>query len=362
MASCLMTSLATGSRSFERIAPTCHENGIEPSMLLVWRDSSLQCRLPALENITNEIVLELCKFKDQHNDQCSFQALHGWIKALFGRRWPSEQAPSYQAITKSTARLSARLNRLKKQCDTPEKSDSITTFLQQEFVLPTKGYRNGKVVCFSPVQQVTKSRRTDKTVTTELAAMKQKMYATTRNANKRLKRRDEKITCQKEQLETQKSQIEFYQRKLSTVESQLSRLKANLDKVNHRAVYWKRKVKSSELRQEIKALKEQVASFSIDNLELKDTIESLLSEEVVTFEGGKYTDDVRTCIYELLSLNVGVKNVAPIIRCVFKNIAHKSVNGLPSYGLTCQMIVEALTLAQVQLGEKLTEASGCSTL
>lgn len=59
-------------------------------------------------------------------------------------------------------------------------------------------------------------------------------------------------------------------------------------------------------------LKEQAASLSIDNL---DTIESLLSKEVVTFEGGKYTDDIKTCIYELLSLNVGVKNVAPIIRC-----------------------------------------------
>lgn len=87
-----------------------------------------------------------------------------------------------------------------------------------------------------------------------------------------------------------------------------------------------------------------------------------MSEEVVTFEGGKYTDDVRTCIYELLSLNVGVKNVAPIIRCVFKNIAHKSIDRLPSYGLTCNMTVEALTIAQAQLGKKLIEADGCSTL
>lgn len=158
---------------------------------------------------------------------------------------------------------------------------------------------------------------------------------------------------------------------MHTLEGQVSRLKASLDRVNHPALYWKRKVdsikdsdatKADELKHEIKKLKEQINCFSSDNLELRESIESFLSEEVVTFEGGKYTDDVRTCIYELLSLNVGVKNVAPIIRCVFKNIAHKSVDRLPSYGLTCQMIVEALTIAQAQLGEKLLEADGYSTL
>ena len=170
-----------------------------------------------------------------------------------------------------------------------------------------------------------------------LGAMKQKMYAATRNANKRLKRQEEKIKCEKEQLETQQSQIELYQKKLSTVESQLPRLKTNIHRVNHRAVYWKRKVesikqcdanKSSNLRKEIKELKEKVTSFIMDNLELKDTIESLLSEEVFTFEGGKYTDNVRTCMYKLPSLNVGVKNIAPIIRCVFKNVAHKTSSKL----------------------------------
>ena len=165
----------------------------------LWRDGS-QC-LPELERVTNDVVLELCKFKDQHNNQCSFQALHSWIKGIFGRKWPSEQAPSYQAITRSIVRLTARLNKLKKQQnDKPEKSESISTLLQQEFVLPTIGYHSGKVVCFSPVKQVPKS--TDKTTRSELTAITQKMYATTRNANKRLKRWDKKINCQKDPKES----------------------------------------------------------------------------------------------------------------------------------------------------------------
>ena len=69
---------------------------------------------------------------------------------------------------------------------------------------------------------------------------------------------------------------------------------------------------------------------------------------------------MRVCIYELLSLNVGVRNNAPIIRCVLTKIAHKS--GLPSYSLTCQMILESLTLVQAQLAGKLSQTDGYSTL
>ena len=80
----------------------------------------------------------------------------------------------------------------------------------------------------------------------------------------------------------------------------------------------------------------------------------LTSDEVTTFEGGKYTDDVRACVYELLSLNVGVRNVAPIIRSVLQNIVHKTPTRLSSYGLTCQMIIESLALVQAQLGQELS--------
>ena len=88
----------------------------------------------------------------------------------------------------------------------------------------------------------------------------------------------------------------------------------------------------------------------------------LHSDIISTFEGGKYTDDVRACVYELLSLNVGVSNIAPIIRCVLKSIAHKSVARLPSHGLTCQMILESLTVAQAQLGDQLSQAGRFNTL
>ena len=97
-------------------------------------------------------------------------------------------------------------------------------------------------------------------------------------------------------------------------------------------------------------------SADLDNAQLRDEMDEILkSDEIVTFEHGKYTDNVRACIYELLSLNVGVRNVAPIIRCVLGNVVHKDVERLPSHSLTYQMIVESLAIAQAQLGEKLSD-------
>ena len=327
------------------IGRECAKHGIEPSMLIS-SDS-----VPEVHAITNGLVLELARFKDKHRE-CTFKHLYGWIKDLFGTKWP-EQAPNQQALTQSVKRLAAGLSRLKKLSLSSEKEAKITEYLHCEFVLPQLGFHHGKVVKFSAPRAPTKDEQ----------QLKKQMYSITRNANKRLKRREETIAKQKECIESQSQKIKVYEKKLQGAETKLSELRAKISRVNHRATYWRARVdsfkeqtsvKKTALLGEIEELKEKVSELDLDNAELNETIEMILSsEDVTTFEGGKYTDDVRACVYELLSLNVGVRNIAPIIRCVMKNIAHKSVNRLPSHGLTCQMILESLMIAQAQLGEKL---------
>ena len=144
----------------------------------------------------------------------------------------------------------------------------------------------------------------------------------------------------------------------------MSVLRTKLNSVNHRATYWKQKAgevkklcltQNKQLQEEIKSLKEKVNSL---DLKLSETIDSSIDTTIKTFEGVKYTDDVRACVYELLSLNVGVRNVAPVIRCVLSSLVHKSVDRLPSYGL----ILESLAVVQAQLGETLCETPGYTTL
>ena len=45
---------------------------------------------------------------------------------------------------------------------------------------------------------------------------------------------------------------------------------------------------------------------------------------------GKYTDDVRACCCELLSLNVGINNVVPIITAVLQSFTDKMLDRMPS--------------------------------
>ena len=80
--------------------------------------------------------------------------------------------------------------------------------------------------------------------------------------------------------------------------------------------------------------------------------------ELITFDKGKYTDDVRACCYELLSLNVGVRNVKAVIESVLKNIAHKQVDCLPQKTALCNMMIECLSIAQAQLGKELSHDDG----
>ena len=102
----------------------------------------------------------------------------------------------------------------------------------------------------------------------------------------------------------------------------------------------------------------KVAELEEENLDLFEKVEEVMAEasdQIVTFEKGKFTNDVRACCYELLSLNVGVNNVKPVINAVLSNIARKHVDRLPGRTLLCDMMIECLTIAQAQLGEELSK-------
>ena len=71
-------------------------------------------------------------------------------------------------------------------------------------------------------------------------------------------------------------------------------------------------------------LVEEIQQLEHDNIELKDKVDNVMSEKIVTFEGGKYTNNIRACCYELLPLNVGVKNVKAVIECPDENCTQRS--------------------------------------
>lgn len=155
------------------------------------------------------------------------------------------------------------------------------------------------------------------------------------------------------------------------MESQVKQLRKDKDKLRHRVDYWRTKshyLKSSseesdiqeivEKQRKISTLKDDLQILEQNNVELKNQLEEMTSStdrEIETVHKGRFNDDIRSCCYELLSLNVGIRNVDPVIRAVLSLIAHRSVNRLPSHSSLCRMITEGLSVAEMQLGETLTE-------
>ena len=222
--------MATAFDYTNHIGPFCMRSGISSSMLLYNHP------IPELEHVNNGLILELFHFKESYN-QCTNQDLYRWIKSLLGKKWP-DCPPTYQAVTKSTERLLQRYRKLKKTPNCFEqREDMITEFLQNDYKLPLLGFHKGRVVHFTPVKSHNEKKKPSTDADTLL--LKQKMYSTTRNANKRLKRREATISNQKECIEQQRQTIKEYEKKLERTESSVHKLRMKLNRVNHRASYWK---------------------------------------------------------------------------------------------------------------------------
>ena len=109
----------------------------------------------------------------------------------------------------------------------------------------------------------------------------------------------------------------------------------------------------TELEAVVTKQRDIIDQLQFENEHLQEEIDRLEKKRLVTFEHGKYSDGVRQCCLELLSMNVGVKNVDPIIRTVLSNIAGITVDRLPKYTTIVEMLPEMKALAYKQIAEKL---------
>ena len=91
------------------------------------------------------------------------------------------------------------------------------------------------------------------------------------------------------------------------------------------------------------------------NKELEQLTCLLEDDTISTFEDGKYVDEVREVIMELLAMNVSMSKVNEVIRTVLKKLTGKSLSRLPSKAVHSRLLVEAKHLADVQLGRAMLE-------
>ena len=96
----------------------------------------------------------------------------------------------------------------------------------------------------------------------------------------------------------------------------------------------------------------------IERDELPERLSQVESKMVATKTHKQlHNDNVRRCCIELMSFNVGMKQVEPVIKSVLHNLTNLEVAKLPKLSTLVAMLPEMKTRAYQQLGEELTKNS-----
>ena len=138
------------------------------------------------------------------------------------------------------------------------------------------------------------------------------------------------------------------QKELKTEGDEINKLKKQKQNLQMQLSYYKKT--NTSIKETVQIIKDKVEDDKIDlelkrkNLELKekeiDYLETLLNDEKIqTFADGKYSDDVRLTIMELLSMTVSLSKVNDVIRTVLSRLAHKYIDRLPSKALKSQLLM-----------------------
>jgi len=109
------------------------------------------------------------------------------------------------------------------------------------------------------------------------------------------------------------------------------------------------------MQNEMQVLEQKTSLLLLEKAELNQLIDILNDDEIVTFENGRYCDEVRETIMELLSLNVSMNKVNDVIHTVIQKLTKKSVGRLPSNAVKSRLLLEARHLAHVQVAEAMLE-------
>ncbi|XP_065679669.1 uncharacterized protein LOC136094052 [Hydra vulgaris] len=145
----------------------------------------------------------------------------------------------------------------------------------------------------------------------------------------------------------------FQQKK--NLQKNLCRLKKKLNKTKETILAFSIE-NLTFLQSKVKELSAKLELLNKDNIYLNGLLKMLEDEEIVTFERGRYSNDIREVIMELLSLNVSMNKVTDVIKIVFKKLAKKEISKLPSVGTKSKLMSEALVLALIQVSEEMLDS------
>lgn len=352
MASTAQSQAAEGSDN--ELGPFAKSLGLTREKLIssLTDDSAFNSLLSGEEKITNGLALELVQLKESEN--LSFREQTMWLEGVAGRGRSSCSSKTVHGKLSRVRERRASLLKSKQAID-------VQSLLEETFELPAS-----VAVLKQPTRIASAASATPETSSLDLAS--QMEFQLSQQKHQQLEKR----------VELQRKKSKNIQRKLTrrdqafaaaeeAHEEELGEEKAELKRKHsneqHRVYYFQRQVASREER--IKELEEKLAevrhllkgansTISVLEADLCDTQEELEDKDVLTMESGKYLDEIWQCCLELLSLNVGVWNVVPVIQSVLRMIG-RSADRLPSVGLLSKMLIELKQISSMHVAEELME-------
>ena len=322
----------------------------------------------APQNISQGLVLELNTYATNHRLPSS-SLLH-WIQALYRDTWP-QPPPSDAALRKAVSTLKQQRRRLV----VSHKSDELSMFSSLPFSLPVSEAETSsksseklisqhtcrgqvekediecvKEVAASLAKELLQSKQALSTAESKSARLEQKLsHFQPRNVHKREKRAHEKIQHMEETVQQLKQDVSELQQKLEKEQKQSSAYKSRWWRMKQKHQQCKLDQEEETNEDKLKILQEKLDELEQMNLELHECMGE--SKTIQCFRNGRFTDDVRECCMNLLALNVGINNISKVINSVLSLSGH-TADRLPSPSTLSNMLLEARSLAHLQIGEE----------
>ena len=364
--------------------PCCKNANISIEELMDGDVCKLNC-----DDFTKGILYELNQYRKVNN--IDWEDFYGWIQALTEEKVPK------------LATLKVTLSRLDKTCIKLTKNkehDKLERLMNESALITcTEEKRGCSCTAMNPIPIVTEpctyelktlqkvnvdlagelkesetALNDKKMKTDELSAKLSKLSI--RNVNKKLKRRDNKIKesqcCMEnltkeiksksvaiakleDRLELAQQGKECYRGKLNRCFKESSTSQTAYDELQCQLVALKEEcqMKIDRLENEVVELRSEMQTLKVEYDEMQIKVEDGKIETQVHSQ--LYSDNVRQCCLELLSMNVGILQVDPIIRSVLKNVAGMEIDKLLKPASLVRMLTELKCLAYQQIADELQE-------
>lgn len=343
----------------------CKEAGIISGMLFNNEP------FPCLVTLKKGLLLELNTIKKINGK--SWSTYTNWISKMLDKHDP--ESFSVNALRKSIMALESQREKVVKNYRVG--SSESDTFMNEAYSLPRRlPYSNNAKVKVKPPpfnsfeHQITAS--VNKSLAAEIVELKEKAAAdiqqlvlkdkeihkvksSSHNIKRKMKRKDKKISTllstinslkhnikapiKKKHDKSQANLIRYYKAKCSYLSNQLQNFECT---------------ECNELDITINTLKQEKMGLLEKNAELMDQIKE--SKKKNFYAEGKYMDDLRLCIMELLTYNVGILKIEPVLQSVFK-LLNIECDKFPQRTTLNEILIESRSLAQTQIAEVLTTSS-----